>query len=98
MEKFTGGTPGRLIGPIFKKYEKVNAVGDCARHCMNFPETKCLSINYDFGTGGHCELVEAIEGHDFMVSKVGNSVTWYLLVTNTEKYKSTDCMIIMALL
>jgi len=40
------------------------------RECANYPETKCLSINYDFGTSGHCELLESIEGHDHKIAQV----------------------------
>lgn len=35
----------------------------CARDCLSYPGTKCMSFNYDFAPGGLCELLEAIEGH-----------------------------------
>ncbi|KAK3612527.1 hypothetical protein CHS0354_024500 [Potamilus streckersoni] len=67
LEHFTGMKNGKLMGPKFKVYEKITTAGDCARKCMDLPETKCLSFNFDFGPSGTCELLEAIEGLDFKI-------------------------------
>lgn len=71
MKVFSSGKPGRLTGRgiLIKKYDKISTPGQCAAYCNKMPVTKCLSFNYDFGSS-QCELLEAIEGHDFKLSKV----------------------------
>lgn len=65
---FTGMRTGRLIGPKAGPDKKTFTEGDCARYCADFPVTKCLSFNYDFGTGT-CEVMEAIENQRYKLSK-----------------------------
>ncbi|VDI41391.1 Hypothetical predicted protein [Mytilus galloprovincialis] len=67
---FTGSRTGRLIAPKAGPDTTKNSPGDCARACADLPHTKCMSFNYDFGKA-KCELVEAIEGHDYKRSKSG---------------------------
>lgn len=71
MKVFSSGKTGRLTGRgiLIKKYDKISTPGQCAAYCNKMPATKCLSFNYDFGSS-QCELLEAIEGHDFKLSKV----------------------------
>ncbi|XP_048258676.1 uncharacterized protein LOC125384201 [Haliotis rufescens] len=64
LKHFTGLKDGRLIGPVFAEFFSMNHAGSCVKECMKFPETKCMSVNYDYGPNGHCELLEGIEGHD----------------------------------
>ncbi|KAK3612537.1 hypothetical protein CHS0354_024514 [Potamilus streckersoni] len=71
LEHFTGMKNGKLMGPKFKVYEKITTAGDCARKCMDFPETKCMSFNFDYGPSGTCELLEAIEGLDYKIFQSG---------------------------
>ena len=70
LEQFTGMKNGRLIGEIMKSENNVQTAGDCARLCLKLPTFSCLSINYDYGTSGLCELLKSIEGHDFIVAQV----------------------------
>lgn len=65
---FTGPVTGRLIGPKAAKNTIKYSPGDCSRACANLPLSKCMSFNYDFGTG-ECELMEAIEGHHYSKSR-----------------------------
>lgn len=67
---FTGSRTGRLIAPKAAADTTKNSPGDCARACADLPHTKCMSFNYDFGKAT-CELVEAIEGHDYKRAKSG---------------------------
>ncbi|XP_046562951.1 uncharacterized protein LOC124271844 [Haliotis rubra] len=67
LKHFTGLKDGRLIGPVFAEFSRMNHAGSCVKECMKFPETKCLSVNYDYGPSGHCELLEGIEGHDHKI-------------------------------
>ncbi|XP_046562947.1 uncharacterized protein LOC124271840 [Haliotis rubra] len=67
LKHFTGLKKGRLIGPVFAEFSRMNHAGSCVKECMKFPETKCLSVNYDYGPSGHCELLEGIEGHDHKI-------------------------------
>ncbi|KAK3612515.1 hypothetical protein CHS0354_024486 [Potamilus streckersoni] len=67
LEHFTGMKNGKLMGPKFKVYGKITTAGDCARKCMDLPETKCMSFNFDYGPSGICELLEAIEGLDYKI-------------------------------
>ena len=50
-----------------KRYETAEA---CARDCLNYPATVCVSFNYDYGKGGSCELLSNIEGHTATLRKV----------------------------
>ena len=70
LKKFTGMKIGRLIGDTVETQEHVHTAGDCAKLCLDLPEHSCLSINYDSGKSGLCELVKSIEGHDNIVAKV----------------------------
>lgn len=67
---FTGSRTGRLIAPKAGPDTSKTSPGDCARACADLPHTKCMSFNYDFGHAT-CELIEAIEGHDYKRSKSG---------------------------
>ncbi|XP_048258679.1 uncharacterized protein LOC124137747 [Haliotis rufescens] len=67
LKHFTGRKDGRLIGPVFAEFFSMNHAGSCVKECMKFPETKCMSVNYDYGPKGHCELLEGIEGHDYKI-------------------------------
>ncbi|XP_046360096.2 uncharacterized protein LOC124137716 [Haliotis rufescens] len=67
LKYFTGLKDGRLIGPVFAEFFSMNHAGSCVKECMKFPETKCMSVNYDYGPKGHCELLEGIEGHDHKI-------------------------------
>ncbi|KAK6174798.1 hypothetical protein SNE40_013376 [Patella caerulea] len=71
---FTASKQARLIAPVAREFRKINTVADCMQRCLALPETKCLSINFDFGTSGHCELLEAIEGHDHKIAISGDYV------------------------
>ena len=61
---------GRLIGEIIKSEDRVHTAGDCARKCLDLPTFSCLSINYDYGTSGLCEILKSVEGHDFILAQV----------------------------
>ncbi|XP_048258717.1 uncharacterized protein LOC124137708 isoform X1 [Haliotis rufescens] len=67
LKHFTGRKDGRLIGPVFAEFFSMNHAGSCVKECMKFSETKCMSVNYDQGPKGHCELLEGIEGHDHKI-------------------------------
>lgn len=71
MKVFASGKSGRLTGRkiLIEQFDELSTPGQCASYCNKMHVTKCLSFNYDFGSG-HCELLEAIEGHDFKLSKV----------------------------
>ncbi|KAL5015119.1 hypothetical protein ScPMuIL_009389 [Solemya velum] len=71
LEYFTLGRGGRLIGAVFYTESGVVSPGDCAQKCLNYGEKKCLSFNYDFSPDTICELLEAIEGFDFMIAESG---------------------------
>ncbi|XP_048250793.1 uncharacterized protein LOC124111176 [Haliotis rufescens] len=71
LERFTGLKDGRLTGPVIATFTGMNHAGKCAKECMKYLETKCLSFNYDYGVSGECELLEAIEGHDYRISSSG---------------------------
>lgn len=81
---FSDGKLARLVGKgiLSAEYEKISTPGECATLCNSMHVTKCLSFNYDFGTSGHCELLEAIEGHDFKTSLVN------ILTTLDYEFKS----------
>lgn len=84
---FTPGKTGRLVGKGIRVGEIYNITTkeECAAKCNGLNVTKCLSFNYDFGPSGHCELLEAIEGHDHKISHV--RIKWSLtciLVYDTE--------------
>ena len=57
-------------GILSAEYEKISTPGECATLCNSMHVTKCLSFNYDFGSSGHCELLEVIEGQDYKTSVV----------------------------
>ena len=71
MTVFASGKSGRLMGRgiLFKQYDKISTPGQCASYCNQYKVTKCLSFNYDFSSL-NCELLEAIEGHEFKLSTV----------------------------
>lgn len=71
IDYFTHGRAGRLIGAVFHRESGMITPGACAQKCLNYDNNKCLSFNYDFSTETTCELLEAIEGFNFMVAKVG---------------------------
>ena len=70
LEHFTGMKNGRLIGEILTSRPGVHKAGDCARLCLDLSEYSCLSINYDYGQSGLCELMKSIEGHDYKLAQV----------------------------
>ncbi|KAK3609657.1 hypothetical protein CHS0354_035942 [Potamilus streckersoni] len=76
LEYFTELTKGRLVGPIYMSIPDVATAGDCARKCLDSPPSKCLSFNYDFGTSMTCELMEAIQGHDFKLAQSGSFASY----------------------
>ncbi|XP_046574117.1 uncharacterized protein LOC124282192 [Haliotis rubra] len=67
LKHFTGLKKGRLIGPVFAEFFRMNHTRSCVKECMKLPASKCMSVNYDFGKSGHCELLEGIEGHDHKI-------------------------------
>ena len=69
---------GRLIGQKMYSESNVHTAGDCARKCLNLPEHSCLSINYDYGKSGLCELLKIIEGHDYILSQVRHELDYVL--------------------
>lgn len=71
MRVFASGKSGRLTGRgiLFKQYGEISTPGQCASYCNQMHGTKCLSFNYDFSSN-NCELLEAIEGHDFKLATV----------------------------
>ena len=71
LEQFNGMKNGRLIGEIMESISDVDTVRDCAAKCLKLPTYSCLSINYDFGPSGLCELLKSIEGHNYRLSQVG---------------------------
>lgn len=83
---FSDGKLARLVGKgiLSAEYEKISTPGECATLCNSMHVTKCLSFNYDFGTSGHCELLEAIEGHDFKTSLVNILLYNYLSLRSHE--------------
>lgn len=83
---FSDGKLARLVGKgiLSAEYEKISTPGECATLCNSMHVTKCLSFNYDFGTSGHCELLEAIEGHDFKTSLVN------ILLYNYIRFQSHE--------
>lgn len=80
MTVFASGKSGRLMGRgiLFKQYDKISTPGQCASYCNQYKVTKCLSFNYDFSSG-NCELLEAIEGHDFKLSTVKSKLIFIFL-------------------
>ena len=72
MTVFASGKPGRLVGRKIRigEFHKITTKEECAAKCNGMHASKCLSFNYDFGSSGHCELLEAIEGHDHKISHV----------------------------
>ncbi|XP_067658325.1 uncharacterized protein [Haliotis asinina] len=74
LTHFNGVKSGRLIGPVISTTTGLQHAGLCARLCLLFPPTKCLSMNFDYSSSGTCELLEAIEGHHFEVAVSGQFV------------------------
>lgn len=72
MTVFASGKAGRLVGRGIRvgEFHRITTKEECAAKCNGLHATKCLSFNYDFGSSGHCELLEAIEGHDHKISHV----------------------------
>lgn len=72
MTLFASGKAGRLVGRSISvgDFYQITTKEKCASMCNGLHATKCLSFNYDFGSSGHCELLEAIEGHDHKISHV----------------------------
>ncbi|ESO82597.1 hypothetical protein LOTGIDRAFT_236952 [Lottia gigantea] len=66
---FTTSKLGRLIAPVAQEFNGINYYQACLKKCLELPESKCLSVNYELT--GHCELLEAIEGHDYKISTSG---------------------------
>ena len=79
---------GRLIGQEVYSEANVHTAGDCARKCLNLPEHSCLSINYDYGKSGLCELLKFIEGHDHIVSQVRNNWARYLRYIKVSRFEN----------
>ncbi|KAL3873866.1 hypothetical protein ACJMK2_036950, partial [Sinanodonta woodiana] len=71
LEHFTGIKKGKLVGPIYNTLMKIPTSADCARKCLDLSELLCLSFNFDYGTTGQCELMQAIEGHDHKLAEYG---------------------------
>ncbi|KAK6192291.1 hypothetical protein SNE40_003784 [Patella caerulea] len=71
---FAASRRGRLIAPKAKTFGMMNFVEACMMKCLELPPSKCLSINYDYGSSGQCELVEAIEGHEYKLAVSGDYV------------------------
>ncbi|XP_022100338.1 uncharacterized protein LOC110984441 [Acanthaster planci] len=69
FQYFTAAKEGRLISKPISTIIHRNP-NLCARDCLALPETKCLSINYNYGDFT-CELLEEIEGHGVEVHKSG---------------------------
>ncbi|XP_062596534.1 uncharacterized protein LOC134257978, partial [Saccostrea cucullata] len=92
MTLFSDGRSGKLVGRhiLFKEYDSLSTPGECATHCNKMHDTKCLSFNYDFGSG-HCELLEAIEGYNFKISKDGHYMHYEKLgVGSNRKFEYND--------
>ena len=72
LKLFSAGKIARLVGTgiVSASHSKIATVGECATLCNSMHVTKCLSFNYDFGSSGHCELLEVIEGQDYKTSVV----------------------------
>ncbi|XP_038062441.1 uncharacterized protein LOC119732930 [Patiria miniata] len=66
---FTADKKGRLISKPTSTIIHRNP-NFCARDCLALPETKCLSINYNY-RDFTCELLEEIEGHGVEVHESG---------------------------
>ncbi|XP_033637723.1 uncharacterized protein LOC117298529 [Asterias rubens] len=66
---FTTAKKGRLISTPTSTITHINP-NFCARDCLALPETKCLSINYDYDSK-MCELLKEIEGHGVEVHESG---------------------------
>ncbi|XP_022103294.1 uncharacterized protein LOC110986022 [Acanthaster planci] len=66
---FTTAKKGRLISKPTSTIIHRNP-NFCARDCLALPETKCLSINYNY-EDFTCELLEEIEGHGVEVHESG---------------------------
>lgn len=81
MKLFSAGKIARLVGTgiVSASHSKIATVGECATLCNGMHVTKCLSFNYDFGSSGHCELLEVIEGQDYKTSVVSETVTIYIV-------------------
>ena len=60
---------GALVKPPFR-VTSYTATLSCAMDCLSFPPLQCQSFNYDYGSSGRCELMEAVESHDIKVHKV----------------------------
>lgn len=83
---FTPGKAGKLVGRGIRvgEFYKITTIEECASKCIGLHKTKCLSFNYDFGSSGHCELLEAIEGHDHKISHVSIKWSFTCLLDNIE--------------
>ena len=66
---FSGGRLGRLICKPFIRSSH-DTPQKCARQCLTYSNSKCLAFNYDYGSGGNCELLEHIESRDTEVHTV----------------------------
>ncbi|XP_038050728.1 uncharacterized protein LOC119723897 [Patiria miniata] len=69
LDYFTAAKKGRLISKPTSTIIHRNP-NFCARDCLALPESKCLSINYDY-RDFTCELLEEIEGHGVEVHESG---------------------------
>ena len=69
-DHFTDFREGRLIVPkhLLTEETTVLFVYECARKCLLLSENKCMSFNYH--SQGACELMAAIEGHDYKIAVV----------------------------
>lgn len=88
MTLFSSGKPGRLVGRGIRvaEYQKITTKEECAAKCNALHATKCLSFNYDYGSSGQCELLEAIEGQDHKTSHVGiTSMSCEIQVINSNQ-------------
>ncbi|CAH1258771.1 JAG1 [Branchiostoma lanceolatum] len=60
LDNFAEGKKGRLNSRPHQTNRFV-IPEDCAKLCLTFPTTKCLSFNYDYGSTGTCEILEELE-------------------------------------
>ena len=67
---FTEFRVGRLVVPkhLITSDTQALFIADCAKKCMVLSAQKCMSFN--FHSTGHCEILEAIEGHDHELAVV----------------------------
>ena len=55
---------------MIAEFKDIQHAGECLQKCLALHGSKCLSVNFDFGDKGVCELMESIDGHEHKVSEV----------------------------